>query len=112
VASWIRHSSAGCAGNIFQRRRGVAAYHATTVTDPTKLGRQMYGLVERLISLCRSIASNGVRATLEILAESIPLTVLRSGHREDPRHHFGGHFRAGVYSANCPREFMPFWGKE
>jgi aminopeptidase-like protein len=35
----------------------------------------MHALVERLYPLCRSITGNGVRATLEVLAESIPLTV-------------------------------------
>lgn len=35
----------------------------------------MHALVERLYPLCRSITGDGVRATLGILAESIPLTV-------------------------------------
>jgi aminopeptidase-like protein len=35
----------------------------------------MHALVERLYPLCRSITGNGVRATLDVLAESIPLTV-------------------------------------
>jgi aminopeptidase-like protein len=45
------------------------------VTDPTTLGGQMHALVERLYPLCRSITGNGVRATLDVLAESIPLIV-------------------------------------
>ena len=35
----------------------------------------MHALVERLYPLCRSITGNGVRATLDVVAESIPLTV-------------------------------------
>jgi aminopeptidase-like protein len=45
------------------------------VTDQTTLGGQMHALVERLYPLCRSITGNGVRATLDVIAESIPLTV-------------------------------------
>jgi aminopeptidase-like protein len=45
------------------------------VTDRTALGGQMRALVERLYPLCRSITGNGVRATLDVLAESIPLIV-------------------------------------
>ena len=45
------------------------------MTDPAVLGAQMHALVERLYPLCRSITGDGVRATLNILAESIPLTV-------------------------------------
>jgi aminopeptidase-like protein len=45
------------------------------VTEPTELGRRMHALAERLYPLCRSITGDGVRRTLNILAESIPLTV-------------------------------------
>ena len=45
------------------------------MTDPAVLGAQMHALVERLYPLCRSITGDGVRATLDVLAESIPLTV-------------------------------------
>jgi aminopeptidase-like protein len=45
------------------------------VIDPATLGSRMHGLVERLYPLCRSITGDGVRATLDILAESIPLIV-------------------------------------
>lgn len=42
--------------------------------DPTA-GGAMHDLVRRLYPLCRSITGAGVRRTLEILAESLPLTV-------------------------------------
>ncbi|HEX3247196.1 MAG TPA: DUF4910 domain-containing protein, partial [Chloroflexota bacterium] len=35
----------------------------------------MHGLVEQLYPLCRSITGDGVRGTLDVLAESIPLRV-------------------------------------
>ncbi|GHK02015.1 peptidase M28 [Streptomyces sp. Y2F8-2] len=38
-------------------------------------GDQMYALVERLYPLCRSITGDGVRATLDIVGEYIPLQV-------------------------------------
>jgi aminopeptidase-like protein len=43
--------------------------------DSAALAGDMHALVERLYPLCRSITGNGVRATLDILAEYIPLTV-------------------------------------
>ncbi|HEV2779872.1 MAG TPA: DUF4910 domain-containing protein [Actinophytocola sp.] len=41
----------------------------------TDLGREMHALVERLYPLCRSITGDGVRSTLDIVGELIPLTV-------------------------------------
>ncbi|MGW1867712.1 DUF4910 domain-containing protein [Streptomyces mauvecolor] len=38
-------------------------------------GEQMHALVERLYPLCRSITGDGVRATLEIVGEYLPLRV-------------------------------------
>nr|WP_165845465.1 DUF4910 domain-containing protein [Streptacidiphilus pinicola] len=38
-------------------------------------GEDMYGLVERLYPLCRSITGDGVRATLDIVGEYLPLDV-------------------------------------
>ena len=38
-------------------------------------GKRMHELAARLFPLCRSITGNGVRATLGILKESLPLTV-------------------------------------
>ncbi|MEU3249809.1 DUF4910 domain-containing protein [Streptomyces sp. NPDC006997] len=42
------------------------------VTAP---GEEMYALVERLYPLCRSITGDGVRATLDIVGEYLPLDV-------------------------------------
>jgi aminopeptidase-like protein len=47
----------------------------TRTSDSAALGQQMHALVERLYPVCRSITGDGVRATLDVLAESIPLTV-------------------------------------
>ncbi|MFJ5121759.1 DUF4910 domain-containing protein [Kitasatospora sp. NPDC088548] len=41
----------------------------------TTVGEQMHALVERLYPLCRSITGDGVRATLEIVGEYVPLQV-------------------------------------
>ncbi len=41
----------------------------------TKPGEEMYALVERMYPLCRSITGDGVRATLDIVGEYVPLTV-------------------------------------
>lgn len=41
----------------------------------TAAGEQMHALVERLYPLCRSITGDGVRATLRILDEYLPLRV-------------------------------------
>ncbi len=38
-------------------------------------GARMHALVERLYPLCRSITGDGVRATLDIIGEHLPLTV-------------------------------------
>jgi len=43
--------------------------------DIEQAGEFMYQLAERLYPICRSITGNGVRETLSILNESIPLTV-------------------------------------
>ncbi|GAA4589180.1 DUF4910 domain-containing protein [Planotetraspora phitsanulokensis] len=41
----------------------------------TTVGDEMHALVERLYPLCRSITGDGVRRTLEIVGETIPLQV-------------------------------------
>ncbi|NUR85082.1 MAG: DUF4910 domain-containing protein [Nonomuraea sp.] len=38
-------------------------------------GEEMHALVERLYPICRSITGDGVRETLEIIGEHVPLTV-------------------------------------
>jgi aminopeptidase-like protein len=38
-------------------------------------GRELHALVERLYPLCRSITGDGVRSTLDIVGEHLPLTV-------------------------------------
>ena len=42
--------------------------------DVETVGREMFRLVETLYPVCRSITGNGVRETLRILSERIPLT--------------------------------------
>jgi aminopeptidase-like protein len=39
------------------------------------LGKKMYGLIEKLYPVCRSITGNGVRDTLKIIGTEIPITV-------------------------------------
>jgi aminopeptidase-like protein len=48
---------------------------ATLVTDSSAVGVRMHAFVKRLYPLCRSITGDGLRATLDIVGESIPLTV-------------------------------------
>ena len=42
------------------------------MSDP---GREMYALMERLYPFCRSLTGDGVRRTLEVVGEQIPLQV-------------------------------------
>ncbi|NOX48757.1 MAG: DUF4910 domain-containing protein [Chlorobi bacterium] len=46
-------------------------------------GNKMYGLIERLYPICRSITGNGVRETLSIVSEIIPLEIIevKSGEK-------------------------------
>jgi aminopeptidase-like protein len=41
----------------------------------TDTGEEMYQLIQRLYPICRSLTGNGVRQTLKILQEYVPLTV-------------------------------------
>jgi len=43
--------------------------------DPAAVGREIYGLVEKLYPICRSITGDGFRQTLEQLRKQIPLAV-------------------------------------
>jgi aminopeptidase-like protein len=51
--------------------------------DADAIGTEAYELMERLFPLCRSLTGSGVRATLDVLEEHIPLqrTELASGTR-------------------------------
>jgi aminopeptidase-like protein len=46
-----------------------------TSSNFSELGERMYALAERLYPICRSITGNGLRETLRILQEEIPLTL-------------------------------------
>ena len=46
-----------------------------TNKDFSELGQRMYALAERLFPICRSITGNGLRETLRILQQEIPLTL-------------------------------------
>ena len=46
-----------------------------SILESTHIGDKIYELVTRLYPFCRSITGNGVRETLSLLQESIPLTV-------------------------------------
>ena len=43
--------------------------------DPVKSGAEMYGLIQELYPLCRSISGDGLRATLRRIGACIPLTL-------------------------------------
>src|ERR1700752_1305973 len=45
------------------------------VQDPASSGQQIYDLICRLYPICRSITGDGVRQTLNVLRESIPLEI-------------------------------------
>lgn len=47
--------------------------HQTDATDGT--GARMYELMEKLYPICRSITGNGVRSTLQLLGQHIPLVI-------------------------------------
>jgi len=49
--------------------------HLRTSLNLQEVGQGMYQLVERLYPICRSITGNGVRETLKIVKEHIPLEV-------------------------------------
>jgi len=45
------------------------------IEQPDELGREAYALIERMYPICRSITGDGVRATLGIVNEVVPLDV-------------------------------------
>lgn len=45
------------------------------MTEPGAVGASMYALVERLYPICRSLTGRGVRDTLHVLAELLPLEI-------------------------------------
>ena len=48
---------------------------ATVHADSASTGQEMFELVERLYPICRSLTGDGVRETLAILSEQVPLEV-------------------------------------
>ena len=44
--------------------------------NPEKTGDFMYRLMEQLYPICRSITGDGVRKTLQIIKEYVPLTIM------------------------------------
>jgi aminopeptidase-like protein len=46
---------------------------SSPISDPDDPGVQMYSLISRLYPICRSITGQGVRETLDIIGELIPL---------------------------------------
>jgi aminopeptidase-like protein len=56
----------------------VAALHVSNpspVLDQNDLGREMYQLIAELYPICRSITGNGVRETLRIIGNHLPLRI-------------------------------------
>src|SRR3954451_19439173 len=51
---------------------GVASVRSTL--DRTAIGAELQARIRRLYPICRSITGNGLRETLSILAEEVPLT--------------------------------------
>lgn len=53
------------------------------LTDYTRLGEEMHGFAASLYPICRSITGNGIRRTLDMIGERVPLqrSEVRSGTR-------------------------------
>jgi len=49
--------------------------------NASKIGNEMYDLIENLYPICRSITGNGTRETLQIISKIIPITIneIKSG---------------------------------
>ena len=54
--------------------RSLAEWNQSTV-DPGKSGKEMHELIRKLYPICRSITGDGVRQTLKILQEYVPLSI-------------------------------------
>ena len=44
-------------------------------TEIDKVGKEIYEVVRKLFPICRSITGNGVRETLKIIQEHIPIKI-------------------------------------
>lgn len=55
--------------------KSASTHVAKTTTGPEDTGRAMYQLVSELYPICRSITGDGVRQTLKVLQQHIPMTV-------------------------------------
>jgi aminopeptidase-like protein len=53
----------------------VLDWESDADTDSARIGQEMYDLVGRLYPICRSITGDGVRKTLKILQEHVPLEI-------------------------------------
>ncbi len=73
----------------------LSGWHSTQdcLLDLEKSGEEMHALIHRLYPICRSITGNGVRETLRIIGEQIPLQVY-----EVPSH-------TPVFDWEVPREW-------
>ena len=43
--------------------------------NTSKIGNEMYDLIENLYPICRSITGNGTRETLQIISKIIPIQI-------------------------------------
>ncbi|MGA8212717.1 MAG: DUF4910 domain-containing protein [Candidatus Sulfotelmatobacter sp.] len=54
---------------------GLGLSDLQTLVHPTQVGRDIYGLIEELYPICRSITGQGFRQTMNRLRQDIPLTI-------------------------------------
>jgi aminopeptidase-like protein len=50
-------------------------HNTLTPVDEQQIGDNLYKLIAELFPICRSITGNGVRESLQILQQHIPLTI-------------------------------------
>lgn len=53
----------------------MAEKESEEMFDANKKGKQLYELIEQLYPICRSITGNGVRETLSVISDHIPLKI-------------------------------------